>query len=218
MPSFTFDPSANGGQGEAVPTSSLRGEEEKPTFTQDQLQAGHHKEVAQNLRKRATDRALMSHKATDEDIDRGSFDPQMAVAEQQLADLQMKLSMETDPTQKSILAAQAEALAHSIVTNTDVRDSEPDVTAKAGNEMEELVNDKLQGRTQEVLQHASDNLDEESIEGFNNLINEGDQELTVNTIEMLQQFQEKPEYFSTEAATALDLSELNPIADALQIS
>ena len=90
--SYTFDPS----QGEAVPTSSLRGGEEKPTFTQDQLQAGHHKEVAQNLRKRATDRALMSHKATDEDIDRGSFDPQMAVAEQQLADLQMKLSMETE--------------------------------------------------------------------------------------------------------------------------
>ena len=92
MPSYTFDP----GQGEAVPTSSLRGGEEKPTFTADQLNAAHQQEVAQNLGQKAAARGLQSHAPTDQDIDEGSYNPVLAAKEAQLQQLQQKLSMEND--------------------------------------------------------------------------------------------------------------------------
>ena len=123
--------------------------------------------AAANLQRRAEEKYLSS-RTTDEDIDKGTANPQVAYLEEKLQEVQARLYRSTSPTEQAVLSAEAERLAAEIVTGRredlpaeEARNTETD--ADFDLELKEILADSWSQAVETMQAKFSD----EEIENFN---------------------------------------------------
>ena len=204
MPEYTYDPVAGTGVetrgGKAV---NVEGESafvaEKGFGTLEDYQDHQLDQTAKGLSRRAQERAA-TYRTTDQDIDEGTYNPELVAIEEKLQSVQQKLLRSTNPLEQARLATEAEALATQLVSGRlAAEDPTIDPSELDGNSFEDQIKAELGDRVNEILQHAADVLPAEAVEEFNQeVLNDQDPLIKKAGFKTLEALQKRPECFNTD--------------------
>lgn len=206
--SYTFDPSV----GEAIPTSEISNNQTNATDSTevDFSQALQNREDASI---RNTVEALSRRQDKSGDVG-GSNNPE---GEQELLGLQRELSQAEatgDFLKIEALSAKCEALAHALVTG---QQAQPDPIKEAKwNSAKQDAEDQIKqdDAIQAALDYAAENLNDDQIDEWNNVLTKGSATDRQLAAEALTSYKNNPEYF-TDTHQELDESSAMAIVDFL---
>ena len=204
MPEYTYDPVA----GTSVETRggravNVEGESafvaEKGFGTIEDYQDHQLEQTAKGLSRRSLERTAV-YRTTDEDIDQGTYNPELVAIEEKLQNVQQQLMRSNNPLEQARLATEAESLASQLVNGRLAEGSDPTIDPNEGdgNSFEDQVRAEMGDLASQILQNAADNLPEESSAHLNELLSDSDELVKKTTFRTLEQFQKHPEAFVTD--------------------
>ena len=165
--------------------------ENQEGFTSEEIQEGLVARTAAGLGRRQQ----LQHDLggiTDADVDGGSFSTQQADAEAALQAAISEANRATDPAARAAASSRAEQLAAALVgyqQNQKAEVLEEQVTSARSR----LENNSID--VDGVLEWAADQLADDSIDGFNELIGGKDQELQYQAVQFLDHARTRPDQY-----------------------
>ena len=210
MPEFTYNPATGQGEqthgGQPVNISSKSDSahsEANGLGSLEEVQEHQLQQAARNLSRRANLEHNASH-TSNEDVDRGNVNPQIAATEQLLMETQQKLHRSTSPVEQARLAAEAEKLAATLVQAQE-QGLDPTLQTEVATEdigqamRAELGDEVVDG----ALHFAADNFERETNQELNRIFEEGEAHEIHGAVRGLQLLQKNPDWIGSEAS-ALD--------------